>query len=278
MQCARRIASRAEHALPVSTMVLPEKREAPLQILEQPALLLLRQGNVRIHERKSSPRQLPKGSIGYYPAGADYDGCTWTAGNDSLYCVLDLPETICASLLDRQPTWLSEIRQPLRFLDPKLMWWIDEIEQHCVAGEPNGALYTEAVSLALLTYLDARLCQRGDAAPARHESLSQQSVRKMQDYIDAHISESLSIRELALVCGYSPTHFARIFKEGFGMPVHQFVMQRRIALARNMLHSDDASLAEVAVSCGFSSQAHFNVSFKRREGMTPGDFRAARLR
>lgn len=278
MQCAKRIPSRAPRALPVSTMQLPLLREAPLQILERPALMLLRKGSVRIHDRHAGSRLLPKGSIGFYPAQADYEGGKWSAGSDSLYSVLEMPEEICIDLLDHIPGWLEKLRRPLRFLDSRVMWWIDEIESHCAAGEPNGTLYTEVVGLALLTYLDSRLSAQSMHDIPLSESLSRQSVRRMKEHIDEHIAGSLSIQELAAACGYSPTHFTRVFKQSFGMPVHQFVMQRRIELARAMLNSDTCSLAEIAIGCGFSSQAHFNSAFKRYEGTTPGNFRASRAR
>lgn len=277
MQCAKPIASRAPKALPVSTLHLPPLREAPLQVLERPTLLLLRQGDVLIHNRPGTSQPLPQGSISFYPAQAEFEGSSWSSCRDSLYSVLELPEATCIDLLERVPAWQDTVRQPRRFLDSKVAWWIDEIESHCSNEEPYGTLYTEAVGLALLSYLESSLA-RDTADIRRGETLPQQSMRRMQDYIDEHIGACLSIRELASTCGYSPTHFSRMFRQAFGMPVHQFVMQRRLAAARRMLNEDKASLADIAADCGFSSQAHFNAAFKRHEGMTPGDFRTGRAR
>jgi AraC family transcriptional regulator len=73
-------------------------------------------------------------------------------------------------------------------------------------------------------------------------------------------------------------HFARLFKQAFGMPVHQFILQSRIDSARLKLVSNSCSLAEIASECGFSSQAHFSSAFRRFVGTSPGDFRTARRR
>jgi AraC family transcriptional regulator len=278
MQCAKRIGSKAPKSLPVATMQLPPLREAPLQVLERPALLLLRRGDVVIHDRTGSSQPLPRASLGFYPAQADYEGSTWSSGRDSFYSVLELPEATCLDLLGRVPAWQDTLRRPHRFVDPKIAWWMDEIETHCANGEPHGTLYTETVGLALLTYLESSLAGGPISEHDRADSLPQQSMRRMQDYIDEHIAACLSIRDLASACGYSPTHFSRVFRQAFGMPVHQFVLLRRVDAARRMLSDDKASLADIAAECGFSSQAHFSAAFKRHEGITPGSYRNRRHR
>lgn len=279
LQCAKPIKSQAQRALPVSIMQLPTLRDAPLQCLERPALMLLRGGDIQIRDRNSLARRLPNSSIAFHPAMADYGGSTWSCEKGSRYTVLEMPEGICTDLLQRTPAWLHELRRPVRFLDPRVTWWIDEIENHCAAGEPNGAFYTEAVGIALLAYLDSLLRQdKGPAKTASLQPMSQRAVRQVKEYIEAHLAESLSIHGLAHACGYSPVHFARLFKQAFGMPVHQFILQSRIDSARLKLVSNSCSLAEIASECGFSSQAHFSSAFRRFVGTSPGDFRTARRR
>ena len=72
----------------------------------------------------------------------------------------------------------------------------------------------------------------------------------------------------------SPAHFARLFKNTTGRTPHQFVSDRRLALAKTMLAEPDRPIAEIAYAAGFSSQANFARAFRLATGMTPGQFRA----
>ena len=95
------------------------------------------------------------------------------------------------------------------------------------------------------------------------------------DYIEGNIDRGLDLASLAGVAAMSVYHFARRFKETVGMSPHAYVLSRRIRRAREMLDRDEASLALVAVACGFSSQAHFTTVFQRDLGVTPGEYRRA---
>jgi AraC family transcriptional regulator len=78
---------------------------------------------------------------------------------------------------------------------------------------------------------------------------------------------------LAAVMGYSPDHFARLFKRDFGITPYQYVLNRRVERAKSLLRARGLSIAEVAMTCGFSTQAHLSSAFKARVGTTPGAYR-----
>jgi AraC family transcriptional regulator len=91
-------------------------------------------------------------------------------------------------------------------------------------------------------------------------------------FIDANLGRELSLEELAREACLSPFHFARSFKAATGLPPHRYVLQRRHAHAKALLAGRTLSLAEVALACGFSSQAHFSTSFKQATGVAPSLF------
>jgi AraC family transcriptional regulator len=64
-----------------------------------------------------------------------------------------------------------------------------------------------------------------------------------------------------------------MFRESTGTTPHQYVMQRRIAHAEKLLSANQLGVAEIAVACGFSSQAHLTLAFKKQTGMTPAEYR-----
>ena len=92
------------------------------------------------------------------------------------------------------------------------------------------------------------------------------------DYIQAHLSEDISLEALAHVVGMSMHHFARLFKQSSGYSPYQYVIQCRIERAKMLLLQRQLSIAEVAFAVGFGSQSHLTQYFKRFVGITPKQF------
>jgi AraC family transcriptional regulator len=98
-------------------------------------------------------------------------------------------------------------------------------------------------------------------------------MRRVLDYIDAHLTEELGLAELAAIAGLSPNHFGEAFKTSVGKSPHRFVMERRVGHAMALLRNDEHSIAEIAQAAGFSNQSRLTQNFRRVTGLTPGQFR-----
>ncbi|WP_248449329.1 helix-turn-helix domain-containing protein [Sinorhizobium meliloti] len=98
--------------------------------------------------------------------------------------------------------------------------------------------------------------------------------RRIVDYVEAHLDQPLVLDQLAGEAKLSTFHFARMFRVSFGMPPHRYVDQRRIHRACHLLRDPATTLSAIALSCGYSSQSHFNRAFKAKTGVTPGEWRA----
>jgi AraC-like DNA-binding protein len=98
-------------------------------------------------------------------------------------------------------------------------------------------------------------------------------LRRVQEYIDSHLSEDLELEQLALTAGLSLYHFARAFKTSVGVPPHQFVLQRRLSLARDLLTGTDRPVADIAIAAGFSDQSHLARHFRQSFAVSPIAFR-----
>ena len=85
--------------------------------------------------------------------------------------------------------------------------------------------------------------------------------------------EGISISELAEACGLSAGALVRGFKRSTGVSPHQWLLNRRIDLAIELMSSTDASLAQIAFNAGFSDQSHFSRVFAQKSGVTPGVWR-----
>jgi AraC family transcriptional regulator len=100
--------------------------------------------------------------------------------------------------------------------------------------------------------------------------------RRLAAHVDANLTGKIVIKDLAVSLDLSVGHFCRAFKLTFGMPARIWIRQRRIELAKGLMLSTDASLSEIALSCGMSDQSHFTRSFRRIVGESPSSWRQTR--
>jgi AraC family transcriptional regulator len=134
-----------------------------------------------------------------------------------------------------------------------------------------GRLYGESLGLALAshlirTYAPAR-------SPAGDAKLSRRRLARVFDYVQTNIGNDLSLMELAKIAGVSPSHFKTLFKQVAGMPVHQYVIRRRVEYAAELLQCGDPPLADVALQAGFANQSHMARCMRRILGITPATLR-----
>jgi AraC-like DNA-binding protein len=99
-------------------------------------------------------------------------------------------------------------------------------------------------------------------------------VRATKEFLHAHLSSPLRLRDVARAVGASPTYLTDLFRRTEGTPLHRYVTQLRLARALVELpHASD--LTTLALSLGFSSHSHFTAAFRRAFDCTPSEFRAS---
>jgi len=100
-------------------------------------------------------------------------------------------------------------------------------------------------------------------------------LHKIEDYVRAHLVESISIEALAELAELSPFHFSRVFKQATRMTPLQFVTRERMLQAQHLIRETSRSLIEIALEVGYISPSHFAQVFRRTVGMAPTQFRNA---
>jgi AraC family transcriptional regulator len=98
-------------------------------------------------------------------------------------------------------------------------------------------------------------------------------LRRVHEFLEAHLDGDPSIAQLANECRLSARYFARAFRQTMGMAPHQWLMRRRIERAMELLLGTDLPLADIALACGFGDQSHFTRVFSDRAGRGPGKWR-----
>jgi AraC family transcriptional regulator len=103
--------------------------------------------------------------------------------------------------------------------------------------------------------------------------LAPHKLATVLDYIQARLSQDLSLTAIAAEIGVSRCHFATQFRQAMGLAPHQYVSQQRVEKAKRALRSPQRSIADIALECGFSNQSHLTKVFKKQTGTTPKAYR-----
>ena len=99
-------------------------------------------------------------------------------------------------------------------------------------------------------------------------------VLPLLDYIDEHITEQLTLADLAKVLNVTPQHLCRAFKDAFCMRPFEYINRRRIQISKRYLADRNMKIASVAQMVGIHDVSYYCYNFKRLEGVTPNEFRA----
>lgn len=159
--------------------------------------------------------------------------------------------------------------------DPTIETIIDLLAAEMDLSGSSGALYTDSLIHALAVRLLLLANTSGHAAAAAYgvSSLPPGALKRVKQRIEDGLGGALSLDTLADESGYSRTHFLRMFRSATGLTPHQYVLDRRVRRAQDLLQRTRAPLAGVAVECGFSSQSHMTDVFRTRIGVTPFEHR-----
>lgn len=153
--------------------------------------------------------------------------------------------------------------------DPQIerIGWMMQAEDH--DGYPSGRLFIDSLASALAARLVGLQSDRGPSDVLPRRALPAWRLRKVIDYIEAHLDQDLALVELASVAGFSLSHFKPLFRQAVGLPVHRFVLERRVERARMRLMEGGRSLTEIALEAGFSHPSHMAHWMRRVSGVSP---------
>ena len=97
-------------------------------------------------------------------------------------------------------------------------------------------------------------------------------LRRARDFADRHYAQPLSLNEIAGVAGLSKYHFLRLFRATYGITPMEYVSQRRIERAQDLLRTTNLTVTEVCFTVGFSSLGSFSSRFRRLVGESASGF------
>ena len=136
-----------------------------------------------------------------------------------------------------------------------------------------GELYVDSLANALIVNVLRNYSVTKPKIAIYERGLSDRYLFQAIEYIDNNLSQSIKLEDLATHVGISKFHFSRLFKKSLGLSPHQYVMQQRIELAKQLLLTSNMSISDVALECGFNSHAHMGKYFRQIVGITPKAYR-----
>jgi len=146
----------------------------------------------------------------------------------------------------------------------------------CVAEHTISDLEASSLAHLLACRLLVNYCRSElPEASVNGSKLSETAIRTLCDYIEEHLCTQITLENLAALVHLSPFHFARCFKASMGLTPHQYVIARRMALAKRLVLTTTLNVAEIAWSIGYENISHFRRLFVLHTGVTPGAIRQA---
>ncbi|ENU47686.1 MULTISPECIES: helix-turn-helix domain-containing protein [Acinetobacter] len=143
----------------------------------------------------------------------------------------------------------------------------------CDWQDSSNHLQMSTTASLLLNHLIRRYSSVQWQQPIIKGGLAPHKLKYIQEWIEDHLDQALTLSDLANVVNLSEYHFAHMFKQSMNMAPHQYVMQRRLTKAKGLIQSSQLSLQDIALVCGFSSASHLSHRFKQFYGMSPSQLR-----
>lgn len=142
------------------------------------------------------------------------------------------------------------------------------ILNHFVNESKFSYFHAKSQLLDILYHLNMELNQVID-----HSHPKTHTIKDIIQYIDHHLSESLSLESIAKKAKLSPIYFHQLFKSITGITPNKYIMTKRINYAKELLINSDHSIKYICHHTGFHNPSYFGSTFKKITGMTPSSFR-----
>jgi AraC family transcriptional regulator len=231
-------------------------------------------GETKVEGLPTSTLRNLSGTLSFVPSGHKVSGWQKPRGlSRKTYFYID-PD---GPLLDPALRFAeTEFKPRLFFRDPALWAIATKLKAQADSPTPGRQQYAEALGI-LLAHELLRLNNDGEAVAAREADyvrggLAAWQKTRVSDYVEEHLAETVLLAQLAEIARLSPFHFARAFKQSFGLPPLRYVTGRRIARAKSLL-AGETSVTQVGLAVGFAETSSFTTAFRRHTGLTPTAFR-----
>jgi AraC family transcriptional regulator len=142
-------------------------------------------------------------------------------------------------------------------------------------NETSSRLYSDSIAHTLMFHLIKNYTSVKENAKQFLGGLSGHKLRRVTEFINDNLEQDLTLTEIATVADLSHFHFARSFRKTMGVTPQQYIANRRIEKAKDLLSNSDLPIIEVGFQTGFKNQSHFTTLFRKFTSITPKIWREA---
>lgn len=225
--------------------------------------ILSGEGELTVDGKKYSPKP---GELFLMPAGVPQSYRTVSGDTYTKYWCHFTAESGGVRLFDA-------IRTPLcvKVKDPERLknFFAQLVDAHCSEDSLAPLLEKARMLDILLVFLE----EAADVGITHSESLPAEQLKLITDYISSHLSEEITLEDLAALVHFHPNYFISFFRKYFGVPPLRYVSNARLERAKVLLKTTGDSVASIAEQTGFHGLYHFSKRFKAYTGFSPSDFR-----
>ncbi len=161
-------------------------------------------------------------------------------------------------------------------LNKKLHFYLNEIKREYESKTPFSEAYIYSLMIHFFVTVGRDSFNAEERFPGITSNKQHEYIEKFTmvcNYIAEHCTENISVDELADLAGFSKFHFARLFKRFTNTSCYEYLTQKRIAHAEQLLLQPDMSITEIAMLSGFGSLSTFNRIFKASKNCTPSEYK-----
>lgn len=142
--------------------------------------------------------------------------------------------------------------------------------------ETASRLYSESIAQTLMFHLIKNYTTADFQNKRFSGGLSGNKLNKVKEFINDNLEQDLTISEIAAIAGLSHFHFARSFRKTTGFTPQQYITNRRIEKAKELLAKSNLPIVEIGLQTGFKNQSHFTTLFRKFTSLTPKIWREAK--
>ncbi|MFE5317453.1 response regulator [Paenibacillus sp. NPDC056579] len=205
--------------------------------------------------------------------------------------------------LTKYEEWIEKVEQAIWLLKlDEVSQLTEEWKKYCLSSDMNAAqlkeLLEECINLLVKRLerksmaivpdkFDDRMMTREEAFQAFDKQLQQliselmmkrsgnykDPMKEAKAYIDNHLSEEITLEEVAEMVGLTPTYFSSLFKKMTNETFVQYRIKRRIELAQKLMAVPHLKMSDIAAEVGYEDYPHFTKMFKKMTGYSPSEYR-----